>query len=333
MKLLRSGLVALAALGLSSCATWFERPVPTESATPAEAPAPAPPPASAPVPVPAPAASPPAAQPAAARPALWKISDADTTIWLFGTIHVLPPGFRWENAPITQAVAAADSLVIETVIDKSKPEEMAALLFNLGTTAGLPPLLDRVAPDKREGLQRMIGRSNIPAPVFNALETWAGAFMLVGVSLNELGLDPNSGVEETLQAHFRANGRPIEGLETPTQQLAIFDTLPEDAQRDFLGTLVEDQADIRREFDAMLAAWSAGDEAGIAATFDEEIEISPRLREVLLRDRNAAWTDWLVHRLERPGKVFVAVGAGHLVGSDSVRTMLAARGIRVERVQ
>ncbi|RYE55912.1 MAG: TraB/GumN family protein, partial [Rhizobiaceae bacterium] len=79
-------------------------------------------------------------------------------------------------------------------------------------------------------------------------------------------------------------------------------------------------------------AWSRGDERAIARAFAEDKDLTPRLREVLLRQRNANWTTWLKERLATPGTVFVAVGAGHLAGPTSVQRMLAAEGIRVDRI-
>jgi len=324
MKLFRPALAALLALSLSSCALFRGSPH-------ADQPAAAPPPAAV---VPAPAVAPPATVAASPRPALWKISDEDTTIWLFGTIHVLPPDLQWRSPAIDAATAAADRLVIEVVIDKANPQALAGELLNLGTASGLPPFLDRVPADRRAALQRMIGRSGAPPVLFDSLKTWAGAFMLVGATLRDLGMtDSDSGAENVLQERFRAAARPIEGLETVREQLGFFDTLPEEAQRAFLMSMAENPEDVRREFAAMLAAWTAGDEAAIAATFDDDLELSATLRQVLLHDRNARWTDWLIRRMQQPGKVFVAVGAGHLVGPNSVRAMLEARGVRIERVQ
>jgi uncharacterized protein YbaP (TraB family) len=76
--------------------------------------------------------------------------------------------------------------------------------------------------------------------------------------------------------------------------------------------------------------WARGNVAAMAA--ETEAMRGP-LYDALLRRRNAAWTDWLIHRLERPGSLLFAVGAAHLAGSDSVRAMLEARGFTVRRVQ
>jgi uncharacterized protein YbaP (TraB family) len=97
--------------------------------------------------------------------------------------------------------------------------------------------------------------------------------------------------------------------------------------------VIEDGADAPAQFKAMLDAWIAGDLKGVERTFDDETQMSPELKDALMRKRNAAWADWLAKRLDRPGTVFVAVGAGHLAGPDSVQAMLEAKGLKAKRVQ
>lgn len=265
-----------------------------------------------------------------ARPGLWKLADDDTTIYLFGTIHVLPKNYVWESATLKKAAAQADELVIETVIGDD-PQTMATLLFGMGQAQGLPPLTDRVPPARKAELQALIARSGLPPALLDGMKTWTAAMMLVAAGLTELGLEPQSGVEQQLKTRFA--GRPVTGLEKPEQQLGFLDSLPEEDQRNFLETVIDDPAKSRKEFGAMLAAWTRGDEKEIARTFDDADEMSPRLRAVLLDQRNANWSDWLAKRLDTPGTVLVAVGAGHLAGKDSVQTKLKARGLKVTRVE
>ncbi|MET0374328.1 MAG: TraB/GumN family protein [Rhizorhabdus sp.] len=271
--------------------------------------------------------------PREARPALWKLADDDTTIYLFGTIHVLPTGYRWQTGPVAPAIASAKTLVIETLIGDD-PAATSALLLRMGKPAApLPPLLERVPTAKRAALAAMIARSGIPAAFLDGQETWTAALLLVGTTLTDMKLVAGDGVEPQIQASFKARNLPIEGLETPEEQLGFFDRLPEAAQRDFLAAMVEDPAQMRTEYDAMLAAWARGDPKAIAATFDDELKDSPDLRQSLLVQRNRNWAKWLEKRLDSPGTVLVAVGAGHLVGRDSVQVMLARDGLKVVRVQ
>ena len=272
------------------------------------------------------------AAPAADGPALWRIADEDTTVWLFGTIHVLPNGFSWRNETIDAAIAESDSLVLETVTSDDQ-SQAALLLMQLGMSPNLPPISERIDEERLPQLAAMIARGPFPESFLSALETWAASLMLVGVTLNDLGLDPESGVEEQLELIFELAERPISGLETPEQQLGFFDQLPEDAQRYFLNSVIDTPEDIREEFDAMLEAWRSGDEDQIAMTFDDELLFSDTLRETLLTRRNATWANWIAERLAEPGTVFVAVGAGHLAGNDTVQDFLEVQGIAAERVQ
>jgi uncharacterized protein YbaP (TraB family) len=272
------------------------------------------------------------ARPDGAHPALWKLADADTRIWLFGTIHLLPEGQGWRTPAFDSALAGSDELVLE-VADVDDMMASARALQKLGVASGLPPIVERVPEGKRAALRALIAESGYPESVYDGLETWAAALPLLGVTFKRLGLDPKLGVERQIGAPFRARGKPVTGLETIEQQFGFFDTLSEGAQRALLLAVVDDSADARAQFRAMLDAWSRGDLEGIARTFDDETQMSPELKEALMRRRNAAWAEWVARRLDRPGTVFVAVGAGHLAGDDSVQSMLKAKGLKAKRVQ
>ncbi|HEX8571306.1 MAG TPA: TraB/GumN family protein [Allosphingosinicella sp.] len=275
-----------------------------------------------------------AAEPAPARPspAMWTLADSDTRIFLFGTIHMLPKGSGWRTPAFDKALAGSDELVLE-VADLDDMMASARAMQKLGMSPGLPPIAERVPESKRAALRAMIAESGYPEAVYDRLETWAAALPLLGVAFKRLGLDPELGVERQIGAPFRASGRKVIGMETIEQQLGFFDTLSEPAQRALLASVVEDSAETRAQFRAMLESWQRGDLKGVARTFDDETQMSPELKEALMRRRNARWAEWLERRLETPGTVFVAVGAGHLAGEDSVQKMLAAKGLKTKRVQ
>jgi uncharacterized protein YbaP (TraB family) len=261
------------------------------------------------------------------RPALWQVADADTTIYLFGTIHLLPAGTQWRSAELDRALAEADSLVVEVV--SGDPVDVAAVRQKLATSPGLPPLAERIPEAKRATLARMISETGLPAASLDKMETWAAALTLAGASLARMGFRTDLGVEQQLAL---AN-KPTAGLETLEQQLGFFDTLSEEAQRALLaGVLAEGEA-TRAAFQKMLAAWLAGDVDAIAQTFNSEANFSPELRDALMRRRNRNWADWIARRLDQPGTVLVAVGAGHLAGADSVQRMLRSKGLKAKRIR
>ncbi|MFL6786993.1 MAG: TraB/GumN family protein [Sphingomicrobium sp.] len=270
--------------------------------------------------------------PQPAKPALWEVSDADTTIYLFGTIHLLPNDIQWRTARIDQAVSGSQQLVVETIVDDKDPTKlmsaMASLAFN---TPNLPPLLERVPATKRPALAAAVRKSGLPPQALDKMETWAAAFILLGNKFRELGL--SGGVEGVLRKDFAAQGKAVGELESNLEQLSFFDKLPEPAQRNLLEGAIEESKSMTDEFGGMLKAWSSGDVNGIAKTFDRDLSTSPELQQALIRQRNANWSKWIEQRLAQPGAVLVAVGAGHLAGKDSVLEMLKKSGYKVRRLQ
>lgn len=269
---------------------------------------------------------------APARPALWKLSDPDTTIYLFGTVHVLPKDLAWRTRTFDRALASADEIVLE-IADTGDKAASAKTFQSLAFSPGLPPILDRVAPAKRAGLEAMIRKAGLTPAQLDPLESWAAAVSLGAKLYAGAGLTADNGVEQAVSGAAQSAAKPTVGLETTAQQLGYFDALPEKAQRELLESVLDDSADMSGAFDKMVAAWRRGDVKAIAATFDQDLRNNPELAAVLLDRRNANWTEWLKARLDRPGTAFVAVGAGHLAGKGSVVERLRAAGLKVERVQ
>lgn len=268
------------------------------------------------------------------KPALWKVADGDTTVYLFGTIHLLPQGTRWESPLFAQAAEESQGLVVETIVDTANPAPFAATMMRMATdTPGLPPVLDRVPAEKRAALATAIARARMSPAALDRMETWAVALALLGPQFRAMDLRQEEGVEMKLKARFAAAGKPIGQLETNEEQLRFFDRLPESAQRTLLLGTLESPAAVSKQFGGMLSAWGRGDVAEIARSFNAEMMGSPAMAELLLKQRNENWTRWIEGRMGQPGTVMVAVGAGHLAGADSVQAMLGKRGLKVIRVQ
>ena len=274
-----------------------------------------------------------AATPQHARPALWAVSDADTTIYLFGTIHLLPDTLEWRTPTFNKAVDGSSQLVVETIIDQQNPQAFQAIELQLGVHPGLPPIVDRVPPATVPRLRAAIAKTGIPEQAFDRMETWLAAIQLLAVQFREMGLKGSDGPEEILRQTFLTTHRPIGELETNLDQLKYFDTLSEQAQRELLQGSVEEPDSMVKEFGGMLTSWSKGDVKGIAKTFDQDLAASPELRQALILQRNANWSKWIERRMAQPGQIMIAVGAGHLAGPDSVIALLKKDGYRVRRVQ
>lgn len=271
--------------------------------------------------------------PQVARPALWEVSDPDTTIYLFGTIHLLPDDLKWRTPAFNEAVDKAQQLVVETIVDQQNPAAIQQAELSLGFAKGLPPITQRVPPAKAAKLRAAIAKTGVPEQYFNGMKTWLAAITLLSAQFKDMGLKGTSGPEEILRQQFLSAQKPIGELETNTEQFGYFDKMSEKAQRELLDGALDPQSSTDKEFAGMLSSWSHGDVKGIAVTFNKELSQSSEIRQILLRQRNANWARWIEQRMTQPGTVLLAVGAGHLAGSDSVIEKLQRDGYSIRRLQ
>lgn len=274
-------------------------------------------------------------------PAIWKLSDEDTTIYLFGTIHLLPAGFDWRSPQFDAIVDEVDTLVLE-----SSEEDAAASLSALApkmqnVNEGRPATSARLAPALRATWRQMVESSGrifdvvdtMPLPL--AMLGFDGGGQDSGLSRHELG------VESVLQAEFEESGRPVESIENHGAVMLslmriddepILAELSADLARWPGPVLQGGRAAPARQDWSMEHAWARGE---IDPDFDLGLgngKVGLAFQRVLLGRRNEAWSYWLKDRLERPGTILVAVGAGHFEGRRSVHYFLDQRGLRAERI-
>ena len=266
--------------------------------------------------------------PVDAHPALWRVADGDMTIWLFGSIHALPPGVRWETPAVARAIGEADTLILE--VPPADPAAARDEFLAIAKRPGLPPILDRVPRDRRPMLGRGIDEADLSAWELDKLSTWAAALTISAAAAAREQAVGAEGIEPVLTQRFV--GKAMGALETRGGQFALFDRLPETSQRVLLLQAAEGARDPASGYRRLFAAWAAGNEAALAATI-APLRRDSAIEQTLVTGRNARWASAIVRRMARPGRVLVAVGAGHLVGPGSVVAMLRARGLKVERVE
>ncbi|HWU93814.1 MAG TPA: TraB/GumN family protein, partial [Sphingomicrobium sp.] len=262
-----------------------------------------------------------------------QVSDADTTIYLFGTIHLLPADLQWRTAKFDQALQGSQQLVVETIVDQQHPESIQSAEMSLGFKQGLPPIAQRVPAADVPRLRTAIASTGVPEKFFDQMKTWLAAIQLLGVQFRTMGLKGSNGPEEVMRQQFLSEHKPIGELETNVEQFSYFDRLPEKAQRSLLEGAIAPQTGMDKDYNGMLASWSKGDVKRIAETFNHDLADSPDLKQSLLEQRNANWAKWIEQRMAQPGTIMVAVGAGHLAGPDSVVALLQRDGFSVQRVQ
>ena len=246
----------------------------------------------------------PAAQASMVRPALWSVRDDDTTIYLFGTVHVLKPGVQWFDGGVKRAFDASDELVLE-IVEPTDPQAMAATMAHAALARDGIKLSDRLNPELRQRYQAAMVANDLPWQMFEAFNPWMAGMAVAA----------------------KAAGKAVGALETVEQQLGYFAGLPIEQQVKFLDATVEGLPDMDSEFARLISHWQQGDPERLAQEMNESLEATPELAQVLLIQRNIRWAQWIKGRLAEPGTVFVAVA-----GKGSVQDQLEGIGIGSVRV-
>ena len=238
-----------------------------------------------------------------ASPALWVVADADTKIYLFGTFHARDGKTDWFNDEVEAAFDDSDELVLETLVPKL-------------------PILKPAASARPVGPM---------APVAGSASFLSSTKLVMSAGRSQ-GMSTSHGADTVLRDAADAIGKPVEGLESFEFQLGMFSRLPpapkqasraqESATKQALSTVLTQ----------LQAAWNKGDAEGFTPMLNQMQANSPDMYQMMFAERNTRWADWIAKRLEQPGTVFVAVGAGHLAGRDSVLVRLAEQGIGSQRV-
>jgi len=264
------------------------------------------------------------------HPALWMVRDADTTIYLFGTIHALRPGLDWFDDKVARAFGESATLVTE-IADVGGLDTAQTLLSNAMLPAG-QSLRGKMSEADRAAYDAALKNAAIPAAALDKFKPWYAAVVLSSLPLLRAGYKLEEGVEIQLAAKARAAGKNQQALETAAYQLGLFDALPEASQLAYLRRVVENLPNVIEQIDGLAAEWGEGDAEGLAKMMNAD-EADAGLTEALVTRRNQAWAKWIGERLAQPGTVFVAVGAGHLAGPGSVQDQLAGAGLKSERLQ
>ena len=266
-------------------------------------------------------------------PAMWTLSDDDTEIHIFGTVHLLRPDLNWRTEAFDTALAGADTIVFEVDMKSEAAQRAIATdflargMYDDGRT-----LREVLSPFDEAIVSAAFDSLGVPLDAMNTFEPWMASVNLGVMKLVADGYDPNSGVETVIESEAAEAGKSFAFLETISQQSDAFDLLPEDEQISMLyesALLLEESPQM---LDLLVDEWADGDVAGIASLVasPEGVGFSDAAYNSLLVKRNRNWVPQIEAMLDEPGSIFVAVGAGHLAGPDSVITMLRDKGYEVE---
>lgn len=266
-----------------------------------------------------------------ADPAIWVVKDPDTTIYLFGTFHALDGKSDWFNEEVKTAFDQSGELVLELPPMEDKAA-MQPIVMKYALDPTGKPLSEKLSPEGKERLAKALAGLGAPPTAFDKFKPFFAALTVVMARAQKLGFTGEQGAEAILTKAAKDAKKPISGLETIDYQMSLFANMSDADQVKMLEETLKEIEKLGLMFAEMNKHWTSGDAEGMAKLMNEMNAQSPAMYKTLLVDRNANWAEWIDQRLDKPGVVFMGVGAGHLGGEDSVQALLARRGIQSERV-
>ncbi|MEK7266451.1 MAG: TraB/GumN family protein [Pseudomonadota bacterium] len=268
-------------------------------------------------------------------PAMWAVTDADSTIYLFGTFHILPAGTKWTTPAFDTAMK--ETPVTLTEVDTTSEEAqrtLSALVTELGFNPPGVTLTGLLGPVRAVRFSAVASRYGLSMSAFEPMKPWLAMISLSVAIMQNEGFDAKNGAEETVLANAEAEGDRIAHLESAEFQIRALASLDEaEILADFDTSLAEYE-----DFDGyaarVLNAWTTGDIKALEKeTLKEMRETSPDSYRILIKDRNENWVKEITGMMAGDEDYFIAVGAAHLIGDGGVVDMLRKRGFAVQRVQ
>lgn len=272
-----------------------------------------------------------------ANPALWSISDEDSTVYLFGTVHILPPELEWRTDALEAAFADAEIVYFEVdALSQESQAEMQALIPQLGLNTPGVTLSSMINEEARGHVGTIAERIGAPADAFMAqldpLQPWLASLQMAVLQMQAAGYQAGSGAEAALNADAEAAGKAKGYFETVEEQLRFLSDSPMEVQVADFEVSVEQMVEEPRILTELVQAWAVGDMGHIDQLINDDMrETSPELYERIIVQRNRNWIPQIMAALDGSDDAFVAVGAGHMPGPEGVIALLEAEGLEVAR--
>ncbi len=271
-------------------------------------------------------------QSATGKHSLWKVQGKKNSVYVFGSIHFLKKEFYPLPQPVEEAYRKSSLVVFETDIEKMQTPEAHEKIAKVGKLPEDESLDQKISPETYEKLQAYLKKVGIPEHGLDGYRPWMTAVALLGIELQNLGFDPEQGVEKYFLGKAQQDKKAMAGLETVDFQISLFGEFSKGEQEEMLKETLAEVSRFKTILDEMIEAWKTGNDKALDKLILEEMRGFPNLYKKLLLDRNKNWADSLEKMLNDEKDIFVTVGYGHLVGKESVIELLQKKGFKIEQL-
>lgn len=263
---------------------------------------------------------------------VWAIRGAHNTIYLAGSIHLLPANDAALPAAFERAYADSAQLIMELDLGKFDDMEALSWMMDHGELPKGTTLRDVLGQARYERVSAAAANLGLAPAGLKTAAPWIVGIELSDAAYMRAGFDPDQGVEEQLVQRAQADHKPTAGLETLEEQLGGLLALSTDNQIRMLDQTLDELTDIKSEMRDVVSAWRHGDATKLAALLSSEYQTFPALYQPLVIERNRRWLPQVEALLKSDDNAMVVVGALHLVGHGGLLEELRRKGYKVTQL-
>jgi uncharacterized protein YbaP (TraB family) len=262
---------------------------------------------------------------------LWSMQTSKNTVYLLGSVHFL----RSDAYPLAQAIERAydDSpkVMFEADLDAVNDPAVQTKTMTLGLYLDGQTLQQNLSDQTYKRLKERVAVAGLPMAQFDYFKPWLAAVTLTVIELQKLRFDPSYGVDAYFFGKAKKDGKKRIFLEPVEYQLDLFATMGEQDQESFLRQTLEDLKVLETMASDMVNAWQGGDVDSLDAIMNMSFQEHPDIYDRIMVERNKKWVSQIEGLINQEENVLVIVGAGHLVGNQSLLQLLKERGHKIEQ--
>ncbi|BBB26885.1 TraB/GumN family protein [Amphritea japonica] len=261
---------------------------------------------------------------------VWKITSADKTLYLGGTVHMLRQSDYPLPSQFNQAYAEADKLVFETDLAQLQNPGVQQRMQQAVRYADKGGLRQRVSPVLYQRIDKVWQQYGLPGDLLNGLRPSGVIITLTMLNLKQIGVDAQ-GIDDFFHSRAIRDGKPVGGMETADQQISFLGAMGEGDEERFMAMSLDELEQSGDFIDELIGAWRRGSLVDLDRLMVADMRRDfPEQYRTLLADRNEAWIPQIETMLKDQPVEFVLVGSGHLAGEDGLLRQLKQRGYRIE---
>ena len=273
------------------------------------------------------------APPSRVTPALWRVHNGTSTVYLFGSLHILPPTYHWTTPEIERAMNASDLFIFEVPVDEAALKDQKAFIVEHGLLPLHQSLRAILTANEFQTYSAVLRRAGLKPELFEHYRPWLAAVMVGLAYLHRDDLVTLKGADDELIAYAHDHGKKSIYLESIREQMELLTNGDDNGHVKALKNLILSLPQSRTQEKELFETWSSGDATRFAALLDGYFKDRPEAKEFLVDRRNRDWLGPLKQALGRPGgTAMMTVGAAHIGGEKGLLALLCGEGYDVERV-